>query len=45
MKEYKTGFEKNSSSNTVCLEENKLLPKDKWFKGSRDRGFRGNIAA
>ena len=26
-------------------QENRLLPRPVWFKGSRDRGFRENIAA
>ena len=25
--------------------ENKLLPRPVWYKGSRDRGFRGDVAA
>ena len=27
------------------LPENELLPRPVWFKGSRDRGLRGNQAA
>ena len=26
-------------------QENRLLPRPVWFKGSRDRGLRGNLAA
>ena len=26
-------------------QENRLLPRPVWFKGSRDRGFRDDIAA
>ena len=26
-------------------QENRLLPRPIWFKGSRDRGMRGDIAA
>ena len=26
-------------------QENRLLPRPTWFKGSRDRGFREDIAA
>ena len=26
-------------------QENKLLPRPVWFKGSRDRGLRGKLAA
>ena len=26
-------------------QENRLLPRPVWFKGSRDRGLRGNLVA
>ena len=26
-------------------QENRLLPRPIWFKGSRDRGMRGDVAA
>ena len=26
-------------------QENRLLPRPVWFRGSRDRGLRGNLAA
>ena len=51
MREYKAVLEEASSiekpySETGHLyQENKLLPRPVWFKGSRDRGLRGNLAA
>ena len=37
---------KPSYSETGHLhQENRLLPRTVWFKGSRDRGFREDIAA
>ena len=51
MNEYKAVLAEGSSiakpySETGHLhQENRLLPRPVWFKGSRDRGFRENIAA
>jgi len=51
MKDYKAVLAEASSvakpySETGHLhQENRLLPRPIWFKGSRDRGFRENIAA
>ena len=51
MKEYKGVLAESSSvaqpySETGHLyQENRLLPRRVWFKGSRDRGMRGDIAA
>ena len=51
MKEYKAVLAEASSlkepySETGHLyQENRLLPRPVWFKGSRDRGMRGDIAA
>tara|TARA_B100000579_G_scaffold168106_1_gene136828 strand:+ start:717 stop:905 length:189 start_codon:yes stop_codon:yes gene_type:complete len=51
MNEYKDVLAGSSSvakpySETSHLhQENKLLPRPVWFKGSRDRGFREDIAA
>jgi len=51
MKEYKAVLEEASSRNQPYSEighlypENNLLPISRWFKGSRDRGLRGDIAA
>ena len=51
MREYKAVLEEASSiekpySETGHLyQENRLLPRPVWFKGSRDRGLRGNLAA
>ena len=51
MEEHKAVFAEASSvaepySETGHLyQENRLLPRPVWFKGSRDRGLRGDIAA
>ena len=51
MNDYKTVHAEVSSiakpySETGHLhQENRLLPRPIWFKGSRDRGFREDIAA
>ena len=51
MEEYKAVLAEASSvakpySETGHLyQENRLLPRPVWFKGSRDRGLRGNLAA
>ena len=51
MKDYKAVLAESSSvakpySETGHLhQENRLLPRPVWFKGSRDRGFRKDIAA
>ena len=51
MKEYKavyaeaSGVVKPYSETGHLYQENRLLPRPVWFKGSRDRGLRGNIAA
>ena len=51
MKGYKAFFAEASSvakpySETGHLyQENRLLPRPVWFKGSRDRGLRDNLAA
>ena len=51
MNDYKAVIEEASSlakpySETGHLfTENELLPRPVWFKGSRDRGFREDIAA
>ena len=51
MKEYKAILPEGSSVAKPFSEighlhqENRLLPRPVWFKGSRDRGFRENIAA
>jgi len=51
MKDYKAVLAEASSvaqpySETGHLyQENRLLPRPVWFKGSRDRGLRGNLAA
>ena len=51
MKEYKAVLVEASSvakpySETGHLQqESRLLPRPVWFKGSRDRGFREDIAA
>ena len=49
MKEYKAvGMETESLAKPYVetghlYPENELLPRPIWFKGSRDRGFRGDI--
>ena len=51
MKDYKAVLAEASSvakpySETGHLyQENRLLPRPVWFKGSRDRGLRENLAA
>ena len=51
MKEYKAVLEESSSLTKPCIEtlhlyqDNEMLPRPVWFKGSRDRGLRGNMAA
>ncbi len=51
MREYKAVLAESSSvaqpySETGHLyQENRLLPRPVWFKGTRDRGLRGDIAA
>ena len=51
MKEYKAVLSEASSLKKPYSEighlyqENRLLPRPIWFKGSRDRGMRGDVAA
>ena len=51
MKEYKAVLEEVSSLSKPYSErghlhpENELILRSKWFKGSRDRGMRGDVAA
>ena len=51
MEEYKavlaedSTLEKPYSETGHLYQENRLLPRPVWFKGSRDRGLRGNLAA
>ena len=51
MKDYKavlaeaSSFAKPYSERGHLYQENRLLPRPVWFKGSRDRGLRGNLAA
>jgi len=51
MEEYKavlaeaSTIEKPYSETGHLYQENRLLPRPVWFKGSRDRGLRGNLAA
>ena len=51
MKDYKavlaeaSSIEKPYSETGHLYPENELLPRPIWFKGSRDRGLRGNLAA
>ena len=51
MNDYKAVLAEASSLKKPYLEighlyqENRLLPRRVWFKGSRDRGLRGDIAA
>ena len=51
MREYKAVLEEASriekpySETGHLYPENELLPRPIWFKGSRDRGLRGNLAA
>jgi len=51
MREYRavlaeaSSIEKPYSETGHLYQENRLLPRPVWFKGSRDRGLRGNLAA
>ena len=51
MKDYKAvlaeaeSLAKPYSETGHLYPENELLPRPVWFKGSRDRGLRGNIVA
>tara|TARA_Y100001968_G_scaffold247261_1_gene231703 strand:+ start:934 stop:1089 length:156 start_codon:yes stop_codon:yes gene_type:complete len=51
MKEYKAVLAESSSVTQTCsdtghlYEENRLIPRLVWFKGSRDQDLRGDIAA
>ena len=51
MREYKavlaeaSCIEKPYSETGHLYQENRLLPRPVWFKVSRDRGLRGNLAA
>jgi len=51
MKDYKavlveaSSFAKPYSETGHLYQENRLLPRPVWYKGSRDRGLRGNLAA
>ena len=51
MEEYKavlteaSTLEKPYSETGHLYQKNRLLPRPVWFKGSRDRGMRGDIAA
>ena len=51
MEEYKavlaeaSTFEKPYAETGHLYSVNELLPRPVWFKGSRDRGLRGNLAA
>ena len=51
MEEYKavlaesSGVAKTYSETGHLYQENRLHPRPVWFKGSRDRGLRENIAA
>ena len=51
MEEYKavlaeaSTLEKPYSETGHLYQENRLLPRPVWFKGSRNRGLRGNLAA
>ena len=38
-------IEKPYSETGHLYQKNRLLPRPVWFKGSRDRGLRGDIAA
>ena len=40
-----SSIEKPYSETGHLYQENRLLPRPVWFKGSRDRGLRGNLAA
>ena len=51
MKDYKavlaeaSGVAQPYSETGHLYQENRFLPRPVWFKGSRDRGMRGDIAA
>jgi len=51
MKDYKavlaeaSGVAQPYSETGHLYQENRLLPRPVWFKGSRDRGLRENLAA
>ena len=51
MKDYKavlaeaSGIAQPYSETGHLYQENRLLPRPVWFKGSRDRGLRENLAA
>ena len=51
MKDYKavlseaSSFAQPYSEIGHLYQENRLLPRPVWFKGSRDRGLSGNLAA
>ena len=51
MKDYKavlaeaSGVAQPYSETGHLYQENRLLPRPVWFKGSRDRGLRDNLAA
>ena len=40
-----SSLKKPYSETGHLYQENRLLPRPVWFKGSRDRGLRGNLAA
>ena len=40
-----SGVAKPFSETGHLYQENRLHPRPVWFKGSRDRGLRGNLAA
>ena len=40
-----SSIEKPDLETGHLYQENRLLPRPVWFKGSRDRGLRGDIAA
>ncbi len=51
IKEYKSiilepaNFKKSCSESDHLCSQNKFLPRSLWFKGSRDRGLRDDVAA
>ena len=40
-----SSLKKPYSEKGHLYQENRLLPRPVWFKGSRDRGLRGNLVA
>ena len=40
-----SSFAKPYSETVHLYQENRLLPRPVWFKGSRDRGVRGDLTA